>query len=316
MTRPRKYHGFIGLAILAVSEVLMLAGVEPFTTWFYHLAWWSYIFIVDQAVYQLKGDSLWTKRRREFLVLIPTSVVVWMIFDGINVYLKNWYYVGISHEEWVRWTGYFIAYGTVLPGIFETTELLEALGLYSRSRVKPLPRTTGWYWPFTLTGIIFLFAPMFWPRYFFPLVWGGFIFLLEPILHARGGRSLMREWENGSLRTFCLLLTAGLICGVLWEFWNFWAVSKWVYDIPYVGRLKVFEMPILGFGGFPPFALECYAMTGFVSLFRGGKGWQTGQAERPGRTSTAAMALGVILFLAIYIMVGRSIEFFTIRSYV
>jgi hypothetical protein len=50
-------------------------------------------------------------------------------------------------------------------------------------------------------------------------------------------------------------------CGFLWELFNFWAGSKWIYTVPYVGSLKVFEMPILGFLGFPPFAVECYVMT-------------------------------------------------------
>jgi hypothetical protein len=56
------------------------------------------------------------------------------------------------------------------------------------------------------------------------------------------------------------LLTSGALCGVLWEFWNYWALTRWTYSVPYVSHLKVFEMPALGYLGFPPFALECYAM--------------------------------------------------------
>ncbi len=50
------------------------------------------------------------------------------------------------------------------------------------------------------------------------------------------------------------------MCGVLWEFWNYWATTKWTYTVPYAGNVKIFEMPVLGYLGFPPFALECYAM--------------------------------------------------------
>jgi hypothetical protein len=57
---------------------------------------------------------------------------------------------------------------------------------------------------------------------------------------------------------------AGMICGLLWEFWNFWTKSKWIYTVPFVGDIKLFEMPILGFLGFAPFALECYVMYNFV----------------------------------------------------
>ena len=30
--------------------------------------------------------------------------------------------------------------------------------------------------------------------------------------------------------------------------------------MPYLGGIKVFEMPVLGYLGFPPFALEAFAM--------------------------------------------------------
>ena len=53
---------------------------------------------------------------------------------------------------------------------------------------------------------------------------------------------------------------AGGACGLLWEFWNYWAATKWTYTVPYLGGVKLFEMPVLGFLGFPPFAVECWAM--------------------------------------------------------
>ncbi|MHC4652839.1 MAG: hypothetical protein ACYTES_18520, partial [Planctomycetota bacterium] len=55
----------------------------------------------------------------------------------------------------------------------------------------------------------------------------------------------------------------GLTCGVLWEFWNYWAAAKWTYDLPFLGPLeqhRLFEMPLPGFGGFLPFALECWVV--------------------------------------------------------
>ena len=57
---------------------------------------------------------------------------------------------------------------------------------------------------------------------------------------------------------------SGLLCGVLWEFWNYWAVTRWTYTVPYASDLKVFEMPVDGYLGFLPFALECFAMYHWV----------------------------------------------------
>jgi hypothetical protein len=60
------------------------------------------------------------------------------------------------------------------------------------------------------------------------------------------------------------LLVAGLVCGVLWEFWNFDAFPKWYYTIPFVGFWKVFEMPLLGYIGYGPFAWEVFAVFEFA----------------------------------------------------
>ncbi|KPK87066.1 hypothetical protein AMJ80_12745 [bacterium SM23_31] len=56
------------------------------------------------------------------------------------------------------------------------------------------------------------------------------------------------------------LLLTGLICGLLWEFWNYWAAVKWIYTVPYFPEYKFFEMPVAGYLGFPPFAVECYVI--------------------------------------------------------
>ena len=50
---------------------------------------------------------------------------------------------------------------------------------------------------------------------------------------------------------------AALVCGFFWEMWNFYSLARWTYSIPYVQRFHLFEMPILGYGGYLPFGLEC-----------------------------------------------------------
>ncbi len=34
-------------------------------------------------------------------------------------------------------------------------------------------------------------------------------------------------------------------------------LSKWIYEVPFVSRFKIFEMPVLGYAGYLPFGLEC-----------------------------------------------------------
>jgi hypothetical protein len=91
---------------------------------------------------------------------------------------------------------------------------------------------------------------------------------------------------------------SGLICGALWEAWNIHARTKWIYSVPFFDELKLGEMPVLGFLGFPPFALECYALVNFLSLLRGGRSWECAAAEnreRPGMPSWAVRTCATLL---------------------
>jgi hypothetical protein len=106
-------------------------------------------------------------------------------------------------------------------------------------------------------------------RYLAAPVWLGFIFLLDPINERLGGASLFAEWRAGWYDRTINLSLSGLLCGILWELWNFWAHAKWHYTVPIMEDLKIFEMPVPGYLGFPPFALECFTMYEFLRvLFR------------------------------------------------
>ena len=311
-------HGIIGFGILILAEIMMFRRVEPFVSWFYCFAWWAYILICDSLVYKMKGNSLLMSRTKEFFLLMPWSVAVWLFFELVNLSLKNWYYINIPRDTLQRWIGYMVAYSTVLPGLFETTELLGSIGLYRGYSVTAVPESRKWYIPFWIVGGVFLILPITVPQYGFPLIWVSFIFLLEPITHRFGGKSLMRDWEQGDPRKFLLLLTAGLACGLLWEFWNFWARSKWVYTVPFFDEIKGFEMPPLGFLGFSPFAVECYVIYNFISLFRQKRGWEWDQyGLNPGkRTKPIAIAPAVVGLSLFFPLVFHYIDTKTINSYI
>jgi hypothetical protein len=127
-------------------------------------------------------------------------------------------------------------------------------------------------------GAAMLLWPLIWPSpYLAAPVFLGFIFLLDPINARSGDESLFRDFRAGRHDRLINLLVAGFICGGLWEFWNFWARAKWIYTVPIVGDIKIFEMPVLGYFGFPPFALECFTMYVFTRrlLWRGAAGRRT-----------------------------------------
>jgi hypothetical protein len=47
--------------------------------------------------------------------------------------------------------------------------------------------------------------------------------------------------------------------------WNFFSFPKWHYQVPYVSFLHIFEMPLLGYGGYLPFGLEVYSLYNLVT---------------------------------------------------
>jgi hypothetical protein len=274
MAAQKNIHGILGLLILLISHVLLFMNVEPVASWFYYWAWWSYILIVDSLIYTIKKNSLIMNRKGEFFLMLFWSIVIWTFFEAANLIMQNWYYSNVVPSRVIRWLCYGVAYATVLPGLFETTELLESIGLFKNSSVKPIAVTTTVQTGLVALGIASLLGVLFYPHYCFPLVWGSIIFLFEPINYRWSNKSLLKGWEKGTARKLCLLATAGFICGILWEFWNFWATTKWIYTVPFFEERKVFEMPLLGFVGFPPFAVECYVVYNFISLFRHQRGWE------------------------------------------
>jgi hypothetical protein len=69
------------------------------------------------------------------------------------------------------------------------------------------------------------------------------------------------------------LLLAGILCGGYWELCNFWSLEKWIYTVPFFSQGKLFEMPYLGFLGFPPFCVQCFVMINALYLLRHGRHW-------------------------------------------
>jgi hypothetical protein len=261
-----RLYGWLGLLLLIVSEYCLFKEIEPFYTWFYCFAWWSYLLIADAVLFRLRGSSLLTDRRSEFWNILPLSVFIWLLFEAYNFVIRNWAYDAVPAQFWQRWPGYAFSFATVLPAIFITSDIVERLfGRVSRPTASeceslsgtPSSRSSG---IFISIGLVLTVAPLCLPEYFFPAVWLGPIFLLDPLLERFGIRSLSLDIFSKERRRVWSLMLGGLLCGLMWEFWNFWAGSKWIYTVPFFGKWKLYEMPVLGFLGFLPFALECWIL--------------------------------------------------------
>lgn len=261
-------YGMLGVVIMLISEIGMLLHIEPFWSWHTPTAWTGYILFVDAWVWKRRGNSWLKNSSREFLFLAAASVPLWLIFEWYNKYfIHNWHYINLPENLALRYFGYAWSFSTIWPAIFETSEVVSSFRKSSDARPSSpgarRPPSPERRWPaysaFGITfGLALLLWPIAWPSpYLAAPVWLGFIFLLDPINRRLGAEGL--TWH----RTVNLAV-AGLICGIVWEFWNYWARTKWIYDVPILPELKVFEMPVLGYGGFPAFALECFTMYVFA----------------------------------------------------
>lgn len=263
--RKLPWYFWIGFLSLLISQGMMLAKVEPVSTYFYPFIWWSYIILIDGLVFWIKGSSLFTRLKIKIFLLILCSAGFWYFFEILNIRINNWFYTGPSFHPVGRVIFGTLAFGTVLPAILETYEFLESLGLWRNFKFPQWKRWGQPHYLWIAIGIVMLVLSLIWPKYFFWTIWLAVIFILDPDVDNHNGKSLFSELRQGNTQTFYLLLLTGLICGALWEFWNYWTGLKWVYNVPFFGQWKVFEMPVLGYLGFPFFALECYIFYNWLS---------------------------------------------------
>jgi hypothetical protein len=256
--------------VIVAAEAALVAGQPLVARWFTPIVWTGYVLLVDALAARLTRRSYLTSARVDGVLVALASICCWWLFEWYNAprFWRGggdlgglwWQYHGLEPNAWLRRIGYDWSFATIFPALFLTATLLRA-GPFRRARVRPwrLPESTQRL--LVLCGAVMAVAPLVVvSAWLVPLVWTSFALLLEP-LNARAGRpSWLADLGRGDASRLCALLGAGFVCGVLWEFWNYWAATKWTYTVPYLGGVKVFEMPVLGYLGFPPFALECFAM--------------------------------------------------------
>ena len=256
-----------GLIFLLIGELAILLRITSLKIWVTPLCWTGYIFLVDSYLYRKKGYSLIQNQPREALATFPISTALWLIFEGYNLLLKNWEYLNVPSHPLIAYPGYAWSFGTILPALLETNALLEYWGFFKNVSFKPHGLSKRALLFSFLLGLLFLIYPLLTASSCdFTPVWLGFTFLLEPLNYHFGGESLLRKPEKGEAERLFTLLVSGGAMGFLWEFWNFWAGAKWIYHIPVPTNVKIFEMPLLGFLGFFPFAVEFYVMYAFVIM--------------------------------------------------
>jgi hypothetical protein len=263
-------------ALLNIAAWISSWGrVGPWQFTFFPL-WVGFILALDGLNVTRQGSSILTRDWRRFALLFPISSVYWWIFEWMNGFVQNWFYT--YDHAYAPLTLNLLStlyFSTVLPAVMEMFELLSTI-----PALKPLlpasasaPRLRpAWVARLLLVGVGLLWLPIRFPQYAYMLIWFCLIFLLDPVNNLAGrpsafGRLLARDWK------FLLTLPlAGLACGFFWEMWNYFALPKWQYYLPFLNWTPhYFEMPIPGMLGYLPFAFELFAMYQFGLLLLGAK---------------------------------------------
>jgi hypothetical protein len=258
---PFLSHGWLGVGLIAIFWPLNWVLIGPRTHWGFFPLWLGYCLVVDALVYMRKGTSLFTRSWQKYISLFLMSAPVWWLFEAINWRLQNWEYLGAEFFqplEFFVWAT--LSFTTVVPAVFGTAELVSTLGFLQRLGrgpvIQPDPRTTRLFFA---AGWVMLALMWAWPKLFFPFIWISIYFILEPINVWMGNRSLAESTRNGNWRPILALWAGVLITAFFWEMWNYFAYPKWIYHVPWANCCHIFEMPLLGYGGYLPFALELYA---------------------------------------------------------
>ncbi|MGB8982575.1 MAG: hypothetical protein WCC12_11915 [Anaerolineales bacterium] len=266
-------QGWLGFGLIVLFWILnwTLSGAR--THWGFFPLWLGYCLAIDGLVFWRTGTSLLTRSPRKYAGLFLVSAPVWWIFELLNIRTQNWTYLGaelFTPLQYAFWTT--LSFTTVIPAVFGSAEFLASFDLIKRLQRGPVigtdRRTTVLFFGL---GWIMLAAMLVWPKVFFPFLWLSLYFILEPVNIWLGNRSLAHSTRNGDWRPVISLWLGVLLTAFFWEMWNYYSYPKWIYHVAWGDGLHLFEMPLLGYGGYLPFALELYALYHLVSGLLGEK---------------------------------------------
>ena len=264
-------HGWLGVVLASLFWILNWSLTGPRTYWGFFPLWLGYCLAIDGVVLWRTGTSLLTRSVARYAGLFLLSAPFWWIFEALNARTQNWIYDGAAQftpAQYAFWTT--LSFTTVLPAVFGSAELFASFDFVKRLKRGPVVgKGKGTVLAFFLAGWLMPALMLIWPKIFFPFIWVSLYFILEPLNIRLGNRSLADWTCQGDWRPVIALWLGVLLTAFFWEMWNYYSYPKWLYYVPWGGWLHVFEMPLLGYGGYMPFSLELYALYHLVLRLTG-----------------------------------------------
>ncbi len=255
-------YGWFGIVLAILFWIINWTWDGARTQWGFFPMWLGYCLTMDALVFWRTGTSLLTRSWRKYAGLFLVSAPVWWIFEALNLRTQNWIYIGADGTGTLGYTFWTtLSFTTVIPAVFGSAEFFASFDFARRLGRGPVIRpdklTTI---AFFITGWVMLALLLAWPMIFFPFIWLSPYFILEPLNIWMGNRSLADWTQEGDWHPIISLWLGVLLTAFFWEMWNFHSYPKWIYHVPWGGGLHIFEMPLLGYGGYLPFSLELFAL--------------------------------------------------------
>jgi|SaaInlV_120m_DNA_1039710.scaffolds.fasta_scaffold15503_2 hypothetical protein len=229
--------------------------------------WTGYILVMNALVHQRTGRCPMLERPGFFLILFPVSAIFWWTFEYYNRFVQNWIYLGSDVGVLEYFIHATVCFSTVLPAVYSTAVLLKTFpGLQARMRGPRLKFKS----PVTFARAILLLCVVAFllvgvrPRELYPLLWTGPLLTWMALSFLAGEPEDLGELRDGDWRQVWTWALAALVCGLFWEMWNSLSLVKWIYQVPHLHGVLVFEMPLAGFAGYLPFGLECAVVTAMI----------------------------------------------------
>jgi len=196
-----KVYGIIGIILIILVELNFFLKIEPFASWYFPIVWLGYILVVDALVYQIRKRSLLKNKPFAFLGLFVLSAIFWYIFELLNFSIQNWSYISPENYQassiFLRDIFKFLSFSTILPALFETSELIISIHLFDKIKLKEkLSITKTFVYVLISLGVICFFLPIILPQFAFPLVWLSFFLILDPVNYLNGQPSIIRHIKN------------------------------------------------------------------------------------------------------------------------
>ena len=263
----------IGCILTVASWIAAWSHFGVLTEFSFFPLWLGYILTLNGLGEIVAGTSLLTRMRWSFGWLFGISAPFWWFFEGMNEIVQNWHY-HLPHS--ISSTQYFVQatidFSTVVPAALSASFL--SFTIVRRFRVAVITHIRVKHSHLAILSLLgtlsFSLLALF-PQETFPLVWIAPILILEPIAYAIGYPSLLRDVERRNPTLIATIMLGTLFTGIWWELWNYYSLPKWTYTVPYVGLWKVFEMPVVGYLGYPFFGLIIFTYTGIMLMLMTGR---------------------------------------------